>query len=116
MASTRNKNFVGNYEAEQLQNEKYKQQCQYLGTLEAYYPGNGIISCGKINASMLSNNSIDIESELRGLSSNLIITHNIVPDIKYIKTLSLFKNDNNIIYPEAIKIVTNNRPCPWQSN
>lgn len=114
MASTRNKNYIGNYEAEQYRNERRLQQCEYLGT-NAYYPGNGIIN-SKMDASFLSNNSTDIESDLRGLTMNLVNNYTIVPDIKYKKTLSFFKTDNNIIYPEPIKIITNNRPCPWQSN
>jgi hypothetical protein len=112
MACTRNKSFIGNFEAEEIYNNRRIEQTKYLGgTL--LYAGNGLLSNGKICATHLSTNSIDIESDFRGLFQNVINNTTIVPKMNTIKTLSLYERDE-IIYPAPLTIVSNNRPCPWQ--
>jgi hypothetical protein len=94
MSSTRNKNSVGDYQAEQraLQRQAdYFSYVHYAHPENTYFCGDGLVGGGKIGSSQLSNNYCDIESSLRGIGSTNLVNpmQAIQPDIKQLKSLSI---------------------------
>jgi hypothetical protein len=114
MASTRNKNTASDYKVEQLQNLRYKeQQCSAvnLGNT-ACYPGNGV-GCGQVHGQFLSHNYMDIESELRGISYNLVEKREkVVPQLISLKTLAIYQGhqSQDVIFPAPLIVDKYNRP------
>ena len=102
MASTRNKNTLGNYNAEQWSlNEQinYNTYKSYGVPQSAYYAGDGLIH-GRMASEQLSNNSCDIESQLFGIGSTNLVTPlpPVVPEIKPLQSLAIM-NKTPVIIP-----------------
>lgn len=112
MASTRNKNTKANFAVEAVEASHFQESCRYLGT-EAAHSGNGLLP-PRLPGALLSYNRVDIESDLRGITSNLVNEYTIVPQAKKLSTLSLYKQ-SNVIYPEALVVNKYNIYCPFQS-
>ena len=113
MTSTRNKNHIGNYTLEQLQNfniVNFNTNSMYGYQENTYLPGNGLL-LGKMSSNVLSNNACDIESMLRGIRSTDLVNSpfEVNPDIKNLKTLSIV-NHNPVIIPKSLIIEQNQRP------
>jgi hypothetical protein len=113
MASTRNKNTIGDYKLEQ---QRYFSKCSYL-TNEHYgkqqqtmLPGDGLLS-GKIAAENLSSNSCDIESKLWGIgSTNLVIPQpDVTAEVYRLKSLAVIDR-LPLFVPEPLNIAKDQRP------
>lgn len=107
MASTRNKNTVGNYEQEQNEKHKLRKHEMYIGSTHndnPCYAGDGLIS-GKYSYNTLTTNSADVESELFGIgSTNLVNPRSaFIPESTQMKTLSII-NKNPVLLPEPLEI------------
>jgi hypothetical protein len=93
MSSTRNKNTMGNYQAEQWSIQRQAEYIPYLnyGAPEnTYFCGDGLIGA-KIGPMQLSNNFCDIESSLRGIGTTNLVSPkpDVYAEIKEIKSLSM---------------------------
>jgi hypothetical protein len=112
MTSTRNKNTKANFNLELFENNQYQESCRYLGT-GAAHSGHGLLP-PKIPGVLLSRNRIDIESELRGITSNLVNNYTIVPYLTQLPTLSLYKEEESVIQPEKLMVNKYNRYYLYQ--
>ena len=109
MASTRNRNTMGDYKMEKW---AYKQTCDYntntiYGTTEStFFPGIGIAG-SKIPRAELSRNSCDIENSLFGIGSTNLEnpTPVVLPDIKRIKSLN-FGDRVPLYMPKPLQVDT----------
>ena len=118
MTSTSNRNFNGNYEAEQRQYSEHLAYQHYINNSngQAYtnnLPGVGLLP-GKIYSANLSRNNIDVESFLRGTGSlNLVepesSLNNIKPDLIDLASLNIH-DKLPVILPKDLVIEKNVRP------
>jgi hypothetical protein len=113
MTSTRNKNTPGNYQMEQRSNINildYSALDRYGHPSESMFPGDGLLT-GRMAPTNLSNNSCDIESELRGIGSTNLVTPRLPPriELKYLRSLA-FTDRVPMILPEDLQLDTNPRP------
>lgn len=116
MASTRNRNTSINYKLEQLTNNNteiynlYKHS-SYGDPYVVNLPGNGF-GGSYINAEKLSNNSVDIESFLRGIGTTDLVKGPITltPELNKIRTVNIYEN-NEVIMPLPL-ITSRERPWP----
>tara|TARA_B110000483_G_scaffold201827_1_gene243108 strand:- start:2445 stop:2798 length:354 start_codon:yes stop_codon:yes gene_type:complete len=93
MASTRNNNTPGNYQAEQISlkhDAEYKVYENYGKPKEVCLPGNFILS-GRMASENLSHNSVDIESSLFGINSTNLVkpAAPVNPEIKMLPSLNM---------------------------
>ncbi len=114
MASTRNKNTIGDYQLEtqiNLQKCNYSTYEPYAYTSTTYLPGDGVIGA-KMNGSQLSHNYCDIESELRGIgTTNLIEPYKPVnPEFKSLQSFTFMDNRLPLIVPKPMVVNNNERP------
>ena len=113
MASTRNKNALGDYKLESQQNTNiidYNTYHSFGVPTNTYFSGNGLLP-GRIASDNLSGNACDIESMLRGIGSTNLEAPlpSVHPDIKDLKSLSII--DRIPIYlPRPLVIDSNQRP------
>ena len=114
MASTRNKNSVGDYQYEQnallKQNEYYTYAHGFQGMAnQTNLAGDGLIH-GRIASSQLSHNSCDIESFLFGIGSvNLVNPKPTpVPELKFLPSLSIIDKPT-LLLPKPLVIEPNQR-------
>jgi len=113
MASTRNKNTIGDYASEkkaiQLQVD-YNTYHSYGVPSLNYFPGDGLLP-GKVGSAGLSNNFCDIESYLRGIGSTNLETPQpeIVPSIKHLKSLAVM-DKTPLIIPGDLVVEQGQRP------
>ena len=117
MASTRNKNTLGDYNMKQREyknSETYKlyPNSQYGVAYDTKLPGNGLLP-GQFAWSQLSNNYSDIESFLFGINSTNLVqeTPALVPQFKNLDSVNIF-DKSNIFVPDPLIIVKNQRPQP----
>ena len=117
MASTSNRNYIGNYTAEQRQFRDHLAFQQYIHNSkgQAYttnLPGTGLLP-GQIYSGNISNNNIDIESFLRGTGVNNLVqpelSTNVEPDLINLDSLNIHEK-LPIILPRNLKIENNQRP------
>ena len=113
MASTRNKNTIGDYKMEQ---QRYSSRCSYL-TYEPYgkpsktfFSGDGLLA-GRVAAENLSRNSCDIESKLWGIGSTNLVTPqpDITADVYRLKSMT-FINRLPVFVPESLNVAKDQRP------
>jgi hypothetical protein len=117
MASTRNKNTIGNYNLEQRDNclinnyDLYK----YGQSGRAYHDA---LPCIGYNPSYMSRdsfsyNSVDIESALYGINSTNLVCPQapVKPELKTLSTYSYF-NKIPLIMPAPLVIEKSQRPFP----
>ena len=107
MASTRNKNTVGNYEHEQNEMHKIRRYEMYVGfghNDTTCFAGNGLIH-GHYPYNTLAKNYYDVESELFGIgSTNLVNSRSaFIPEPIHMKTLSII-NKNPVLLPEPLVV------------
>ena len=107
MASTRNKNTPGNYNAEQWSlNEQinYNTYKNYGVPQSSYLPGDGLLQ-GRVAAENLSNNFCDIESQLFGIGSTNLVKPlpTVVPEIKPLQSLAVM-NKTPLIIPGDLMV------------
>lgn len=116
MASTRNKNTVGNYKLEQQQykeSEQYKLyiNSQYGEAVSTMLPGNGL-NGAQIPMNKLSHNPIQIESFLFGINATNLVNPEpcLVPELKKLDTFNIYNNKPTIM-PLPL-VIERNRPYP----
>jgi hypothetical protein len=116
MASTRNRNTSVNYKLEQLSNNHNEIYNLYKHSssgnpYNVNLPGNGF-GGSYINAEFLSNNSVDIESFLRGIGTTNLVTGpiTITPELNKIRPVNIYEN-NAVIMPLPL-ITSRERPWP----
>jgi hypothetical protein len=117
MASTRNKNTLGNYCLEQREyahSEKYTlyPNSQYGAAYDTRFPGTGLLP-GQIPGNKMSYNAADTESFLFGINSTNLVNPApvFVPEIKDLCWANVFKKGPTYI-PEPLVIEGNQRPFP----
>jgi hypothetical protein len=113
MADSRSKNTPGNYNLEQqqyLQSRAYNTNIMYGESYNTSYAGNGLQS-GSIPRDKLSNNPIEIESNLFGIGSTNLVTPYISPkpQLKKMNIVNIFDNER-VIMPNPLVIEKNMRP------
>ena len=119
MASTRNKNYAGNYCLEQKQFADSAQytlypNSQYGAAFDTMMPGNGI-NPGQIPWNQLSNNAVQIESFLFGINATNLVNpapHHIVPELKSLGTVNFFEKSKVVQVPQPLVIEKFQRPFP----
>jgi hypothetical protein len=115
MASTRNKNTPGNYDAQQSINQMARQYYSYETAnhfavpVETYFPGNGLVGMKTAHRN-LSQNYSDIESYLFGIGSTNLVspTSDPIPEIHQKKSLNII-DKAVVILPEQLTILPNQR-------
>jgi len=113
MASTRNRNTIGDYTLEQQQNKgiiDFNTYQSYGVPVNTYFAGDGLI-VGRVASENLSGNACDIESMLRGIGANNLVSPQspASPDIKELKSLSII--DRIPLYvPRTLVVDPNQRP------
>ena len=118
MASSRNKNTFGNYNAEQLDYKRAFQHSTYVHgpngiPVKTFLPGNGLIG-GRCPLTELSYNSRDIESFLYGINSTNLVNpqENVQIQLKKLPTLDLYESQT-VIMPQPLVVESNQRPSLW---
>lgn len=102
MSSTRNRNTLGNYNAEQWslgEQINYNTYQSYGVPQSTHFAGDGLIH-GRVASEQLSNNSCDIESQLFGIGSTNLVKPlpSVVPEIKTLNSLAVM-NKTPLIIP-----------------
>lgn len=115
MASTRNKNSIGDYSLEQY---TFNKQCSYLTyengpsgkASQTHLPGNGLLT-GRVAHTELCRNYTDVESFLYGIGSTNLVTPLAPPvaEIRGLKSLNIM-DKTPLIIPEPLNIQSNQRP------
>jgi len=111
MASTRNRNTVGDHALEQ---HKYARQFEfydhnkssYLGiAYDTALPGNGLVGM-KADSRVLSRNYCDIETELFGIGSTNLVAPKapVVPDVYKLDTQHLSKKLNTFMPNDPVDL------------
>jgi hypothetical protein len=115
MASTTNKNTVGNYAAEQEINNRLENFLTYKNSAPAqayttHHPGLGVMPA-KTARSELCNNYCDIESQLFGIGSTNLVQpkKEVKPEFKTPRSLN-FIDGLQVQLPEPLVIEKNQRP------
>lgn len=114
MASTRNKNTQGDYNARQqsfMAQVEYVTNKEYAISNNTMYAGNGLLQ-GRIPDTQLSSNPNDIESFLFGIGSTNLVVHQspVQPEFKQLSELSIVDRRVPLIMPENLMIRTQQRP------
>lgn len=114
MASTRNKNTKTDYQLEKRNNQwLIEYNTSLLQVDQPYcYVGDGLVSGGRVDASKLSHNAVDIESSLRGYDTNDLEHEQprIQPQLRScIKSLHMYKKPVTYM-PDPLIIEANQRP------
>lgn len=117
MASTRNKNTYINYKLEQFTNMNNERYNLYKNgssgdPYSIHLPGNGF-GGSHMSADKLSNNSVDIESFLRGIGTTDLVKGpmTLTPELNRISTVNVYEKNTEIIMPLPL-ITTRERPWP----
>ena len=112
MACTRDKNQPGNYAMEQSGMKKERQSILYPHSYNGHayqtnLPGQGLLPA-RIGSAQLSNNYVDIESRLYGISScNLVNPQSpLEPELKTIPSLSMYTVDPVIAPPKFVPLTS----------
>jgi len=115
MASTRNRNTPGNYEAEENGNRQfrdyrsYETAQNYAVPAETHFPGNGLVGM-KTARRNLSQNYCDVESFLFGIGSTNLVSpkQDPTPEINRLNSLNII-DKTPLIMPETHTIPANQR-------
>lgn len=115
MASTRNRNWQGNYDLEQNSNHSIVNTNTYKHYGLAYtnhFASDGLLM-GRMAPTSLAYNATDIESQLRGICSTNLTgdSFKVEPDFKHMESLSIIDRIP-VILPEPLRIDHNQRPLP----
>jgi hypothetical protein len=115
MASTRNKNRMGDYIGEIHINHNigdYRVNHKYFGRPEVTcFPGDGLLP-GNVYSENLSKNNVDIESELFGIGTTNLVNPKptVQADINQLKSLSIIDRPTSILIPEPLAVEGGQRP------
>lgn len=117
MASTRNKNTMGNYNLEQRQYQQFGDytlypNSQYGAAYNTRLPGNGLLPA-QIPWNKLSHNAADTESFLLGINSTNLVNPApcFVPEIAKLEQTNIYEK-GSVFMPEPLVIENNQRPFP----
>jgi len=115
MASTRNKNWQGNYDLEQKINTgiiDFKTYKNYGLAYTNHFASDGLLM-GSRPSNVLSYNATDIESQLRGICSTNLTgsSFHVEPDFKRMDSLAIIDR-MPVILPEPLRVDNNQRPLP----
>jgi len=116
MTSTRNKNSQLNYNLEKSNLNKLFHEKTYLHSSSGRPISECIPTLGympsHISREALSDNSIDIESQLRGIGSTNLETpyQPIIPNVKNLEFKDFFDRQQTIIMPYPMIYENNQRP------
>ena len=117
MASTRNKNTIGNYNLQQRQYHKTAEyelypNSQYGVAYDTKNPGNGLLPA-QIAGTQLSHNSADIESFLFGINTTNLVNPApcLVPELIKLPDANIYEK-NPILLPKPFVIEKRQRPFP----
>ena len=117
MASTRNKNTMGNYNLEQRQYQQFGDytlypNSQYGAAYNTRLPGNGLLPA-QIPWNKLSHNAADTESFLLGINSTNLVNPApcFVPEIAKLEQTNIYEKGTTFM-PEPLVIENNQRPFP----
>lgn len=115
MTSTRNKNDIGNYKAEERGRENQRLYSMYKNqgngqAVTTHFAGDGLLG-GQIGPMALSRNFADIDSYLKGTgSTNLVNPMNpIEPQLRELESLSIIDRIPMIL-PAPLRHDTQQRP------
>jgi len=113
MASGRNRNTKGDYAMEQrmnVANVDYLTEKMYGMPYQTYHPGDGLLT-GRVASENLSKNYCDIESQLRGIGANNLVSPQpeVTPDLYQLKSMSTI-NRLPLLLPEPLVVQENQRP------
>ena len=115
MTDTRKKSQKGDYNLEQnvtfgVADYYFNSENRYGNPLTTILPGNGLIG-QKVSRVNLANNSLDIETMLRGTGSCNMVQQqdNIVPDIRALKMLDMFESQPTYV-PQPMVVQKGQRP------
>jgi hypothetical protein len=108
MSSTRNKNSVGDYRLEQLQNTNISGYSTFINSaygepLQSHFAGNGLIM-GRMAPTNLCNNSVDVETQLYGIGSTNLVSpkQHVVVDMKSLKSLNVSDRLTTYVPPDFV--------------
>jgi hypothetical protein len=110
MSSTRNKNAIGDYQLEQLQNQGIQEYSQVYGEpSKSHYAGNGLLM-GRMASIALSYNACDIESQLYGIGSTNLVKpkEDVHLDAKKLQSLNVMNRLPTFI-PSPLKVEPDQR-------
>lgn len=117
MASTRNKNTIGNYNLEQKQYNQFETytlypNSQYGAAYNTCMPGQGLLPA-QIPWNKLSYNAPDTESFLFGINSTNLVNRApcFVPEIAKLDTSNIYEK-GTVFIPEPLNLDKNQRPFP----
>lgn len=115
MSSTRNNNAPGNYCLQQRAYAEAREYTSYKGYGKSDQTGLPCLgtNVSYMPSSVLSGNSVDIESSLRGTGANNLVKPqpNVKPELNNLKGVSFF-NREPLIMPRPLVIEGNQRPFP----
>ena len=117
MASTRNKNCPGDYNAEQSINKSIDSYSTYYDAAVAHtnhFAGDGLLM-GKKFPSTLCNNYVDVESQLRGIGATNLVkpVMKVTPNMQYIQSLNIIDR-LPVLIPEPLVVEKYQRPYPME--
>jgi len=117
MASTRNKNTMGNYVLDQKQNNSIEQWMIYENGANGWayntrICGNGLLP-GQLPLNGQSYNGVDIEGFLWGINSTNLVNPvtSFTPELKYLESANIFEK-GKILMPQPLVVPKNQRPFP----
>ena len=116
MSSTRNKNSQLDYNLEKSNKEKLLRENLYLHSSSGRPVSECIPSVGytpsHISRDALANNSIDIESQLRGIGSTNLETpcQPVVPSMRTLEIKDYFDRPGTVVMPYPLVYENNQRP------
>lgn len=117
MASTRNKNFAGNYCLDQRQYHQSQRWMLYTNGANGYaydtkLAGIGL-NQGHMPAKMLAHNPTDIETFLWGINSTNLVhpAPPLKPELKCLESCNLYKREP-VIMPTPLVVPKDQRPFP----
>ena len=117
MASTRNKNSIGDYQNEirsYTHASTYMTYEQSGKPVDNYFAGDGLLM-GRMASENLSSNACDVESQLFGIGSTNLVTpqKQVQPKPHNMKSLNVIDRISMII-PEPLVVEKNQRPYPME--
>ena len=116
MASTRNNNTYGNYNAQITENktaEQYNTNKDKMFAESTYLAGNGLIQ-GHMPDTTLSQNSTNVESFLFGIGANNFIhpQHSFQAELNVLQSVSIVDRQVPLIMPKPLEPLPDQRPFP----
>jgi len=112
MASTRDRNCLGDYRLEQkknIQSREYSLYKEFGVPQTVQFAGDGLLM-GRMANHTLSSNSCDIESQLFGIGANNLVKpkEKVNPDIIRLQSLSIIDRPT-VLIPEPLFVEPNQR-------